>query len=315
VDRFGGHPVHDMSSLQGIFPILNTTFHDDGSLDLSSQARLVDHLLAAGAHGLGLFGNASEGYTLLAEERRELLELIVKQVDGRVPLVVSSGHTGTDAAVAVSREAEEMGAAALMVLPPYFLRTDADGMMRYFEAISDAVKIPIMIQDAPLMTQVAMPPALLARMGREIEQVRYVKVEAPPTAPKVSAVVEAGGPVVFGGLNGQFMIEEIQRGARGMMPGSDLIAAFVQVWNLLEAGDTPAAWALFRHMLPLLRFELQPGLGVSAMKHNLAAEGVIACARVRHPTASLQEKSLAELAFLRQLVYGGVSEMLGAARP
>jgi 4-hydroxy-tetrahydrodipicolinate synthase len=187
--------------------------------------------------------------------------------------------------------------------------------MRYFGAISDAVGIPIMVQDAPLMTQVAMPAALLVRMGREIERVRYVKVEAPPTAPKVSAVADAGGPVVFGGLNGQFMIEEIQRGARGMMPGSDLIAEFVQVWNLLAEGKTDAAWQLFTHMLPLLRFELQPGLGVSAMKHNLVAAGIIDCARVRHPTAALEGRSAAELNFLREFVHAGIADGPYVKRP
>ncbi len=296
-----------MLPLEGVFPILNTPFLDDGSLDLDSQARLVEHLLAAGAHGLGLFGNASEGYTLLAEERRRILQLVVRLVDGRVPLVVSSGHTGTDAAVALSREAEDLGASALMVLPPYFLRTDADGLLRYYAAISEAVNIPVMVQDAPLMTQVAMPVPLLVRMAREIERVRYVKVEAPPTAPKVSAIVAGGGPVVFGGLNCQFMIEEIHRGARGAMPGSDLIPQLVQLWNLLAAEETPAAWQLFTRILPLLRFELQPGLGVSAQKQNLVAAGVLRSARVRHPTASLDAASLKELAFLREFVHSSTS--------
>lgn len=291
-----------MTSLQGIFPILNTPFHDDGSIDLDSQARLVEYLLEAGAHGFGMFGNASEGYTLLAEERRRILEAVVRVTQGRVPLVVSSGHTGTDAAVALSREAEDLGADALMVLPPYFLKTDAEGLVRYFAAISGAVKIPIMVQDAPLMTQVPMPAPLLVRMAREIPAVRYAKVEAPPTAPKVTAVVSGGGPVVFGGLNGQFMIEEIQRGSRGVMPGSDLIPQFVRIWNSLEAGNTLEAWQLFSRILPLIRFELQPGLGVCAMKHNLVAAGVIKSARVRHPTASLDAAALAELAFLRKFI-------------
>ena len=291
-----------MTSLQGIFPILNTPFHDDGSIDLDSQARLVEYLLEAGAHGFGMFGNASEGYTLLAEERRRILEAVVRVTQGRVPLVVSSGHTGTDAAVALSREAEDLGADALMVLPPYFLKTDAEGLVRYFAAISGAVKIPIMVQDAPLMTQVPMPAPLLVRMAREIPAVRYAKVEAPPTAPKITAVVSGGGPVVFGGLNGQFMIEEIQRGSRGVMPGSDLIPQFVRIWNSLEAGNTLEAWQLFSRILPLIRFELQPGLGVCAMKHNLVAAGVIKSARVRHPTASLDAAALAELAFLRKFI-------------
>ena len=291
-----------MRPLQGIYPILNTTFKENGTLDLESQSRLTDHLLAQGAHGLGLFGNASEGYALLPDERRSILETVQGVVKGRVPLVVSSGANGTDAAVLLSKEAENQGADTLMVLPPFYLKTDADGLMHYFDAISRAVSIPIMVQDAPLMTQVPMPAALLARMGNEIERVEYAKVEAPPTAPKVGSVVRAGGPVVFGGLNGQFMIEEIERGARGMMPGSDMIDLFVNIWNRLESGDRSGAWQVFSRALPLIRFELQPGMGVSAMKHNLMAAGVIRSARVRHPTASLDGDSLRELAFLREWV-------------
>ena len=288
-----------MKNFAGIFPILCTTFNDDGTVDLESQQRLVDYLLEAGAHGLGLFGNASEGYALTGAERAAILKLVRERVDNRIPLVVSSGHTGTDAAVELSCEARDQGADALMVLPPYYMKTDGDGLMFYFDAISRAAGIPIMVQDAPLMTQVAMPPALLARMAREIEHVRLAKVEAPPTAPKMSAVAAASDIILFGGLNGQFLIEEVERGARGMMPGSDMIPMFVDVWNRLAAGDREGAWQAFTRALPLIRFELQPGLGVSAMKHNLMAAGVIRSARVRHPTASLDSRGLAELEFLR----------------
>jgi 2-keto-3-deoxy-L-arabinonate dehydratase len=290
--------------LEGVYPILVTTFSDDGRIDVPSQLRLVNYLIEQGAHGLGLFGNASEGYALTQSERRELLKAIVKENAGRVPLVVSSGHTGTEAAVELSKEAQDMGADALMVLPPYFLKTDGEGLMFYFDAISKAVTIPIMVQDAPLMTQVAMPAALLARMAREIEQVKYAKVEAPPTAPKVTEVVRQAKDqiVVFGGLNGQFFIEEVERGARGTMPGSDMTAIYVQIWNALERGDRISAWSIFTQALPLMRFQLQPGMGVSAMKHNLVAEGVIRSAAVRHPTVSLSKESLGELSFLRDWV-------------
>jgi 4-hydroxy-tetrahydrodipicolinate synthase len=180
------------------------------------------------------------------------------------------------------------------------MRTDTDGLMFYFEAISRAVSIPIMVQDAPLMTQVIIPAVLLARMAREIERVEYAKVEAPPTAVKVSATVQAGGITVFGGLNGQFLIEEYERGSRGVMPGSDMARAYVEIWNRLEAADLLGAWQIFARALPLIRFELQPGLGVSAMKHNLVAAGVIRSARVRNPTSSLDAQGLVELEFLRQ---------------
>lgn len=289
--------------MHGIFPILNTTFHDDGSIDFESQAKLVDYLLQAGSHGLGLFGNASEGYALAENERTELLAAINKQVNGRVPLIVSTGSTGTDLAVRASKMAQDGGASGLMVLPPYYLKPGADGLMFYFEAISKAVTIPIMVQDAPLMSQVPMPAALLARMAREIEYVSMVKVEAPPTAPKFTQILDSKPPVtLFGGLNGNFFVEEYDRGSRGVMPGSDMIPEFVRLWDLLEAGRRDEAWKVFVHLLPLIRFELQPGLGVSAMKHNLVARGIIASARVRHPTSELDAVGLKELAFLREWI-------------
>lgn len=290
-----------MDKFQGVFPIVNTTFHDDGTIDLESQRRLVRFLLDCGAHGLGLFGVASEGYTLSGAERTELLRVILKEVDGRVPVIASTGHTGTDVAVALSLEAEAAGADAVMVLPPYFLRPDAEGIFHYFRSISDRLRIPIMVQDAPLMTQVAMGSPLLARMGKELEQVRLVKVEAPPTAPKISEVLALANNSLFlhGGMNGQFLIEELGRGSRGTMPGSDLTDMFVRVWNFYEAGDTAAARREFNRHLPLIRYELQPGLGVSVMKHNLHARGVIASPRVRHPTRALDEAGQRELAELR----------------
>lgn len=293
-------------SLEGVIPILATPFLEGGSIDVPSQLALVDHLLETGVHGLAAFGNAAEGYTLLPDERTTLLTEIVRRIDGRVPLVVGVGATGTDAAVAASRAAEDLGADALMVLPPYFLKPDGEGLLAFFEAISSRVSIPIMVQDAPLFSQIAMPPGLLARMGKDIENVRYVKVEAPPTAPKVSQVLASAEEslTVFGGLNGQFMIEEVQRGAAGTMPAADMTAMFVEVWNAIQSGDGKGAWKSFTRALPLIRFELQPGLGVSAVKHNLVSRGVIRSAAVRAPTRSLDAEGLRELEVLRSLVWG-----------
>ena len=288
----------------GVFPILATPFTDDGRIDVAGQLSLVDHLLEQGAHGLGAFGNAGEGYTLSAAEKCELLDAIVRHVAERVPVVVGVGATGTSLAVEACRQAQDQGAAGLMVLPPFYLRPNGDGLLRFFTAISDAVEIPIMVQDAPLLSQVSMPAGLLARMGREIERVEYVKVEAPPTAPKITETREAAGDALtlFGGLNGQFLIEEVGRGARGTMPASDMTSLYVSIWNTLEAGDQAAAWESFQRALPLMRFELQPGLGVSAIKHNLVAAGVIRSATVREPTRELDAAGLGELETLRALV-------------
>ena len=118
------------NAFQGVIPILVTPFQDDGKVDTAGLLRLVDHLCAQGAlGGFGVFGNAGEGYALLPSEKRLLLDAIVRHLDGQAPVIAGVGVTATEAAVAACREAEGLGAAGLMVLPPYYLRPDADGLM------------------------------------------------------------------------------------------------------------------------------------------------------------------------------------------
>jgi 2-keto-3-deoxy-L-arabinonate dehydratase len=290
-----------MTVFAGIYPIVNTPFNDDGTLDLESQRRLVRFLIEAGAHGLGLFGNASEGYALAEEERRLLTRVILEEVGAAVPVIVSSGYTGTDVAVSLSVEAQNAGAAALMILPPHYLKPDAEGVYHYFAAISRAVRIPIMVQDAPLMTQVPIGADLLARMARELEHVRLVKVEAPPTPLKISRLKQLAGDTLtlFGGLNGNFLLEELARGAVGTMPGSDMPDVFLRMWEAHQCGDAARARAEFARALPLIRYELQPGMGVAVMKQNLFDAGIIRSARTRHPTRSLDPADSAEVRSLR----------------
>jgi 2-keto-3-deoxy-L-arabinonate dehydratase len=286
-----------MNNYQGIFPIALTTFDEHYEIDEQSQIALINYLIECGVHGLAIFGNASEGYALSESEKTRLMALIIRAVNGRVPVFVSTGHTGTHVAVQLSKAAEDAGADGLMILPPYFLKPSAEDLVGYYKAISDAVSIPIMIQDAPLLTGVNIGAAQMARMAKEGSNVRYTKVEAPPTAMKVTEVKQACGEslIIFGGLNGHFFLEELQRGARGTMPGSDMMPMFVNVWNLYEDGKHKEARAEFNRHLPLIRFELQPGLGVSAMKHNLKAAGIIKHTTVRPPTRTLDGIAVEEL--------------------
>lgn len=286
-----------MTIYEGIFPIALTTFDEHGEVDETSQLSLINHLIDCGVHGIAIFGNASEGYALSESEKARLMPLIIKEVRRRVPVFVSTGHTGTYVAAQLSKAAEAAGADGLMILPPYFLKPSAEDLFGYYKTISDAVSIPIMIQDAPMLTGVNIGAAQMARMAKECANVRYAKIEAPPTAMKVTEVKQACGDslIIFGGLNGHFFLEELQRGARGTMPGSDMMPMFVRVWNLYEAGKLKEARAEFNRHLPLIRFELQPGLGVSAMKHNLKTAGVIKHTTVRPPTRSLDGIAVEEL--------------------
>jgi 2-keto-3-deoxy-L-arabinonate dehydratase len=289
-----------MIHLEGVIPILNTAFQENGDLDLYSQEKLLNFLLECGVHGIALFGTASEGYTLNQKERTEIFALARRVISGKIPLIVSTGQTGTRLAVEQSVAAHGEGADGLMIVPPHYLKPDGNGVRIYYESIAQAVTIPIMIQDAPIMTGVPMPASLLAELCKNTETIRYIKIEAPPTAPKISVFLEQVGPHghAFGGLNGQFLIEELDRGSIGTMPGSDLSRVFMKIWTHYRAGDKEAARKLFRMSLPLLRYELQPALGVSTMKHNLVRQGIFRSATVRHPTLEIDRHSPAEIDIL-----------------
>jgi 4-hydroxy-tetrahydrodipicolinate synthase len=175
----------------------------------------------------------------------------------RVPVFVSTGHTGAHPAVTL---AEAAGADGLVELPPYYLKPSGEELLAYFRAVASAVSIPIMIQDGPLWTAVPLGAGWMARLAQECAPVRYVKVEAPPTPSKIADVRQAAGDslTLFGGLNGLYLLEEFHRAARGNMPGCDLVNRFVHIWQLWRSGRTAEAGARFNRYLPLTRHRMQP---------------------------------------------------------
>jgi 2-keto-3-deoxy-L-arabinonate dehydratase len=174
---------------RGVFPVVPTTFHEDGSLDLESQRRCVDFMIDAGSNGLCILANFSEQFVLSDEERETLARVIIEHVAGRVPVIVTTTHFSTDICIARSLRAQALGAAMVMVMPPYHgatMRVSEAQVFSFFERLGQALAIPVMIQDAP-MAGTPLPVPLLVRMAREIEAIRYFKVEVPGAASKLRA--------------------------------------------------------------------------------------------------------------------------------
>jgi dihydrodipicolinate synthase/N-acetylneuraminate lyase len=265
----------------------------------------VEFNLAAGVHGLGV-ALGSEVFRLSEAERLQVTRLVVDQVRGRVPVVINTGAQGTELAVLYSRTAEEAGADALMVMPPVFIPAGPAEIREYFRAISEAVGIPIFIQDAG---NAPVGGSLARHIAEESERVRYVKVETAPPALKVGeAVVQAGDLLtVFGGAGGNTLIEELRRGSQGTMPGCSQPEAFVEVWDRFHAGDHQGARAVFdRKIAPVNRIA---NMGWAAFYHAnkeiLRHRGVIRTARVRGPMAPLDEQTVRELEEVIGELYGG----------
>jgi dihydrodipicolinate synthase/N-acetylneuraminate lyase len=279
--------------MRGIFPILVTPFDEQERVDEESLRRVVDFNIDAGVHGLGI-ALGSEILKLTEPERLQVISVVVEQTRGRVPVVVNTGAQANLTAALYSRQAEDLGAAAVMCLSP--APASASETCSYFKAISDAVQVPVFIQD----TQTTPVPAgLIRQIAEQSERVRYAKVESPPQPTQVRAAVEAsrGLVTVFGGAGGTYLLEELRRGAVGTMPWPSQPHTFVRIWDLWQAGDERQAIELHeREIAPLARLATAGiRLGHTIHKEILRRRGVIRRAEVRGPSDPLDELTLREL--------------------
>lgn len=272
---------------QGVFPVVPTTFKEDGSLDLESQKRCVDFMIDAGSHGLCILANFSEQFSLSDEEREQITRTVLSHVAGRVPVIVTTTHYGTAVCAARSRRAEELGAAMVMVMPPYHgatFRVPEAMIYEFYARLSDAITIPIMVQDAPASGTVLSAP-FLARMAREIEQLAYFKIEVPGAASKLRELIALGGDAIEGPWDGEeaiTLLADLDAGATGAMTGGAYPDGIRQIMDPYLAGQREQAVEAYMRWLPLINQENRQG-GILSAKALMKEGGVIACEAGRHP--------------------------------
>lgn len=272
---------------QGVFPVVPTTFHEDGSLDLASQKRCVDFMIDAGSHGLAILANFSEQFLIADEERELLTRTVLEHVAGRVPVVVTTTHFSTKVCAERSRRAQDMGAAMVMVMPPYHGATFRVGEAQihgFYAALSDAIDIPIMVQDAPA-AGTPMSAAFLARMAQEIEHLSYFKIETAGAASKLRELIRLGGEAIEGPWDGEeaiTLIPDLDAGATGAMTGGGYPDGIRQIMDPYTAGNREEAVAQYTRWLPLINYENRQA-GFLAAKALMQEGGVIACDVPRAP--------------------------------
>jgi dihydrodipicolinate synthase/N-acetylneuraminate lyase len=284
---------------RGVFPVVPTTFTERGDLDLASQMRCVDFMIDAGSNGLCILANFSEQFALSDAEREELTSAILRHVDGRVPVIVTTTHYGTSVCVERSRRAQKLGAAMVMVMPPYHgatIRASEERTYEFFARLSEGIRIPIMIQDAPV-SGTPLAAAFLARMAREIEHVAYFKIESAGAASKLRELIRLGGDAIEGpwdGEEGITLLPDLDAGATGAMTGGGYVDGMRTIVDAYFRGRRDEATAAYKHWLPLINYENRQG-GLLAAKVLLKEGGVIACEAGRHPFPPLAPAARAGL--------------------
>lgn len=288
------------AELQGIFPVLCTPFTADGAaIDEASLDRLVDFVFVGKCHGLVTGGLASETAKLSAEERREITERVARRVRQKALHIVGTSAETTDDAVHLTEHALVHGAHALMVAPPRALAGDDAAIRAYYLAVARAAGDRfVMIQDNAAAVGYEMSTELLLDLARAHPALCAVKLESPPSGPKATRLLrESGGAIrLFGGLGGQFFLEELARGAAGLLPGAGLPEVFVRIWNAWMSGNRDAAALIYREHMALVRFISQSSdWSHHCYKALLVARGVISNATVRKPTKGIDSIAQAQL--------------------
>lgn len=282
----------------GIWPVAPTPFNDDGTLDLDGMRRVLDCMIDQGCDGLCILANFSEQFLISDAERDSLTRLSLEHVAGRVPVIVTVSHFASDIVVARARQAKDLGAAIVMMMPPYhgaLLKGTAEQTFEQFARVGE-VGIPIMLQDAPL-SGVDLPVPLLARMAREIEMLKLFKIECAGAAAKLRALVAEGGEAIegpFDGEEGITLLADLDAGASGSMTSATIPDRIKPVITAHLAGERTAAVKAYARVLPAINHENRQ-CGFRAAKEAMVEGGVIASAFCRHPIAPLHPDTRAAL--------------------
>ena len=199
---------------RGSFSVNITPFTEDGKkIDLVAWKRFLDWQLAEGVPGIIILGTTGEFLTLTDDERSRFVEATVKHIRKRIPVLVGSMNAFTPNAVRYSREAEDLGADGLMIIPPYYYTPTEDEIFAYYKAICEKVSIPIMLYNNPFTSNVDMPAKMVARLTKAFEQIRYIKEASQDMARVYDIVEETDG--VMNVFAGQRIVESYLYGAVG----------------------------------------------------------------------------------------------------
>lgn len=274
---------------RGIFTIPATPFDEHWAVDWTDLRRIVEFCIGCGAHGLVWPVNASSFGVLSDEERLRGMATVVEQAAGRAPVVLGVQGVCAEHAAQFARHARQVGADAVIAMAPYVTKIgDVDGLIAYFQAVAAAARLPLIIQNHSVGSELSV--ATLERLVHEVEGADYIKEETLPVTHKITALLEADLPNlkgIFGGSGGRYMLLEYPRGVAGQMPGCHVTDVMVRFWNMLEAGDLAEAKRIYGLLAPLYAIEIQcPG---AIYKEVLRRRGVIASARSRNAPPGLMD--------------------------
>lgn len=283
-----------MSKFQGAFVAIVTPFID-GQLDEQGLVDLIEFHIANGTHGIVPCGTTGESATMSHEEHHRVVELTVKTVNGRVPVMAGSGSNSTSEAIDLTSNAKEAGADGVLMVTPYYNRPSQEGLYLHYKAVAEAVDIPIFLYNVPSRTSINMLPATVARCA-EIDNIVGIK-EATGSLNQVSELVRLC-PDDFTVLSGDDFtsMPTVLVGGKGVISVTSNVAPkdMAAMMEAALAGDVAQANSLHYKLFPLMQAMFYDTNPVPAKK-TLELMGKIKSGLPRLPLAPMNEANVAKL--------------------
>ena len=285
-----------MAELRGVLNALLTPFTSDGEVIEERLLRaLVDHSIRGGIHGLVPCGSTGEFTSLSLDERKLVLEIVLDETAGRVPVVAHTGAMTTREAVSLSRHAERAGASAVMLVAPYYETLTLNEVSRYYQDVAGSVGVGVMVYNLPAATGVNLNPEEIAKLAALVPNIRYVKDTSGDMSQAARLIHEYGDVIsTFVGLDTLYFAS-ILEGASGSVLGTGnlLPSELAAIWDALQAQELERARAMWAEIFPLMRF-LVSGSYVAGLKSGLEILG-FPVGVPRAPLDALGEPQLSDL--------------------
>ena len=279
--------------------MLPTPFDDKGKVDYKSLENLVDLSINSGCSGVVTLGVMGEANRMLDSERTTVLKFVSKSMNNRLPITVGVSSESNFVLRSRILECQDLGASAFLICPPRMNKPNETILLDYFRTAQESSKIPIVLQDLPSESGIFLNPEIIKKLKTEFPLIEMLKLEDPPTPPKISKILESiPNILIFGGLGGAFFLEELQRGASGTMTGFAYPEVLISIYKNMKTQNFDKATNIFYKWLPLIRYENSVGISISIRKNILKHRKFIKNSNVRKPTPEIDSKTLDELNLL-----------------
>ena len=248
-----------VSGFYGVYPVAFALFGANGALDRAAVRRQVQAMLSHRVHGITVLGLASEVHRLSATERQCLMEWVIEDAAGQVPVAVTIAEPSVEAQVAFAAQAKAAGAAWLILQPPPVKAVPEAALTRFFGAVADRALLPLAIQNAPEYLGVGLSAKGISTLNHAHPNVAMVKVEASAAGVHRLHTETEGRMDIFNGRAGNDMVESIRAGAVGFVPGGESYDVLTAIFNdlTLPEGSRERGEARYRDILPLLSFLME----------------------------------------------------------